>query len=84
MQVKSIAECSNGEHSAILLTFIKIPFVINIFVLSIFEWPFYTGYTVNVFVYAPICFKGKLSTKEMHLKVKASPPRQFENFIIVS
>ena len=28
-----------GEHSAILLTFIKLPFVINIFVLSIFEWP---------------------------------------------
>ena len=30
----------HGEHSAILLTFIKIPFVIKIFVLSIFEWPF--------------------------------------------
>ena len=29
-----------GEHSAILLTFIKLPFVIKIFVLSIFEWPF--------------------------------------------
>ena len=27
------------EHSAILLTFIKLPFVIKIFVLSIFEWP---------------------------------------------
>ena len=35
-----------GEHSAILLTFIKLPFVINIFVLSIFEWQFYTGFTV--------------------------------------
>ena len=34
------------EHSAILLTFIKIPFVIKIFVLSIFEWPFYRGFTV--------------------------------------
>ena len=42
MQVKSIAECF-GEHSAILLTFIKLLFVINIFVLSIFEWPFMTG-----------------------------------------
>ena len=48
MQVKSIAECSKGsilqyygEHSAILLTFIKLPFDIKIFVLSIFEWPFY-------------------------------------------
>ena len=34
------------EHSAILLTFIKQPFVIKTFVLSIFEWPFYTGFTV--------------------------------------
>ena len=25
--------------------FIKLPFVIKIFVLSIFEWPFYTGFT---------------------------------------
>ena len=31
-----------GEHSAILSTFIKIPFVIKIFVLSIFEWPLKT------------------------------------------
>ena len=38
-----------GEHSAILLTFIMLPFVIKIFVLSIFEWPFYTGFTVHVF-----------------------------------
>ena len=35
-----------GEHSAIHSTFIKLPFVIKIFVLSIFEWPFYTGFTV--------------------------------------
>ena len=40
MQVKSIAE------SAIFSTFIKILFVVKIFVLSIFEWPFYTGFTV--------------------------------------
>ena len=30
-----------GEHSAILSTFIKLPFVIKIFFLSILEWPFY-------------------------------------------
>ena len=36
-----------GEHSAIPLTVIKLPFVIKIFVLSIFEWPFYTGFTVQ-------------------------------------
>ena len=35
-----------GEHSAILLNFIKLPFVIKIFVLSKFEWPLYTGFTV--------------------------------------
>ena len=38
-----------GEHSAILLTIIKLLFVIKIFVLSIFEWLFYTGFTVHVF-----------------------------------
>ena len=36
-----------GEHYAILLTFIKLQFVIKIFVLSIFEWPFYKGFTVG-------------------------------------
>ena len=35
-----------GEHSAILLAYIKLPIVIKIFVLSVFEWPFYTGFTV--------------------------------------
>ena len=35
-----------GEHSAIFSTFIKLPFVIKIFVLFIFEWQFYTGFTV--------------------------------------
>ena len=35
MQVKRIAECSRrGEHSAILLTFIKLPFIFKPFVLS--------------------------------------------------
>ena len=35
-----------GEHSAILLTFIKLPFVSKIFDLSVKEWRFYTGFTV--------------------------------------
>ena len=34
-----------GEHSAIISTFIKVPFVINNLVLSIFEWPLKTGFT---------------------------------------
>ena len=36
-----------GEHSAILSTFIKLPFVINIFVLYIFEWQLKTGFNVH-------------------------------------
>ena len=32
--------------SAILLTFIKLQFVIKVFVLSIFEWPLKRGFTV--------------------------------------
>ena len=34
------------EHSAILSTFIKLPYVIKVFVSSNFEWSFYTGFTV--------------------------------------
>ena len=45
MQVKSIAECF--EHSAILLTFIKLPFVFKTFDLSMFDWPLKTGFTVS-------------------------------------
>ena len=39
---------SQGEHSVMLSTFIKLPFVIKISVLSIFEWPLYTVFTVHV------------------------------------
>ena len=41
-----------GEHSAILSTFIMLPFVIKIFALSIFEWPLKTGFTVYHCFYA--------------------------------
>ena len=34
------------EHSAILSAFIKLPFVFKTFVLSLFEWPLKTGFTV--------------------------------------
>ena len=34
------------EHSAMLLTFIKLPFIIKVFVLSNLSWPFKTGFTV--------------------------------------
>ena len=40
-----------GEHSAKLLTFIKLPIVIKIVVLSIFEWPFlYRFYCTNIVI----------------------------------
>ena len=39
-----------GEHSAILLVFIKLPLVIKTFVLSIFEWPLKAGFTVGTFI----------------------------------
>ena len=37
---------NQGEHSAILSTIIKLPFVIKTFVKSVFKWPFYTVFTV--------------------------------------
>ena len=46
MLFKRIAECSERALWN-TLTFIKLPFVIMIFVLSISEWPFYTAFTVS-------------------------------------
>ena len=69
------------EHSAILSTFIKLPFAIKIFVLSIFEWLFYTGFTVfrkvtlfNALKYEPVheisnnlvCATSKASDQPAH------------------
>ena len=45
------------EHSAILSTFIKLPFDFKTFVLSIFEWPLKIGFTVlSIFTNQTICF----------------------------
>ena len=43
MQIKNNAEL---EHSAKRSTFIKLPFVMKIFVLSILKWTLMTGFTV--------------------------------------
>ena len=43
-----------GEHSAILSTFIKLPYVIKIFVLSICEWSLKTGFTVYDILFAAL------------------------------
>ena len=45
MQVKSIAECPKRAFCN-TSTCIKLAFFIKIFVLSIFGWPFYAGFTV--------------------------------------
>ena len=65
-----IAECRSKvlqnalmEHSAILSTFIKLPFVFKTFVLSFFEWLFKTGFTVIVNSAEPdkmLCFAAAL------------------------
>ena len=47
--VQKYCRILQGEHSAILLTCIKPPFVIKFFALSIFEWQFYTGFTVYLY-----------------------------------
>ena len=47
-----------GEHSAILSTFIKLPFVFKTFVLSIFEWPLKTGFTV---IYCQLIYSLRLN-----------------------
>ena len=51
-----------GEQSTILLTCIELPHGFKTFVLSIFEWPLKTGFTVVVHV----CLKNEF----MHLCVK--------------
>ena len=60
-----------GEHSAILSTFIKLLFVIKTFVLSIFEWPLKTGFTVPTkFVFAE--HSGSASRASVRLRIKGS------------
>ena len=44
LQLKVLQNVPRG--STLLSAFIKLPFVIKNVVLSIYEWPFYTGFTV--------------------------------------
>ena len=55
-----------GGHSAILLTLIKLPIVLKTFDLSIFEWPFQTGFIVYYLHLYTILF-------DFSLTVKAAP-----------
>ena len=49
------------EHSAILSTFMKLPFVFKTFVLFILEWLLKTGFTVLAFGFACISMQEELS-----------------------
>ena len=58
-----------GEHSAILSSFIKLPFVIKIGLLSIFEWPIlaassYTHMRICIHVGTPLIIS-KFATSEI-------------------
>ena len=74
------------EHSVILLTFIKLPFVIKVFVLSIFEWPFYTGLTVyNIHFTFGISLTGRICSKlqDIHLPQTKTDKHSQQNFISI-
>ena len=43
------------EHSTTLSTCIQLPPVFKTFVLSIFEWPLKTGFTVYTLLYLKVC-----------------------------
>ena len=44
------------EHSTILLTFMKLPFDIKVFVLSLFEWLLKIGFTITTtYMYFLLC-----------------------------
>ena len=74
-----------GDNSAILSTFIKLPFVFKIFVLSIFEWPFFTGFTVFTYNinYMPILTINKIiktlmyAIEEGHATINTSRETSF-------
>ena len=55
------------NHSAIFLTFLKLLFDIKIFVLSSFEWPFYTGFAVNQLFFRPFTTFGVLLSLAVYI-----------------
>ena len=66
MQVKSI-------HSSILSTFIKLPFVIKVFVLSILGWPFYICFTVVSLMDKFIIYSNKKDASDFYGTVSFDP-----------
>ena len=57
--VQKYCRMLQGEHSAILSIFNKLPFVIKTFVLSIFKWLFCTGFTVFWALKRIVLLRGK-------------------------
>ena len=73
MQVKK-CKMLQVEHSAILSTFIKLLFVIKIFVLSIFERPFYTAFTVHYITLTITLACGSSTVGSMYKTSRGIPP----------
>ena len=62
----------------ILSTFIKLPLVIKIFVMSIFEWPFYTSFTIfRTRILKQTCFWVSPSIMNMQKK-HGNPPNHLK------
>ena len=58
-----------GAHSAILSTFIKLTLVIKIFVLSIFEWPLKTDFTVVLKVHKVQCVYRSIGAYKVYFHI---------------
>ena len=69
------------EHSAILLTFIRLPFVIKIFVLSTFECPFYTDVTISYFMSTSASLVINTIREYSYLAYKSSYPNSNEYWV---
>ena len=69
MQAKVLQNAPKGAFCNIF-DFIKLPFVFKTFVLSIFEWPLKTGFTVNekvaIFFYK-LSLLGRLNSMLLYL-----------------
>ena len=62
MQVK-VLQNAPREHSAILSTFVELPFVFKTFDFSIFEWPLKTGFTVSYTTLENLCTRKVKSSR---------------------
>ena len=76
------------EHSAICSAFIKLPFVIKFFVLSILEWLFYTGFTTYtskrmVFDKSIISVTHEGVFTSIEVEQNLSHPAQAKDFFII-